>query len=68
VIVMRASQVGLLLGSILGLALVLEGFGEMLIVGLVALVGWIVARVMEGELDLSDFLGGRKGRNSPSGR
>jgi hypothetical protein len=68
VIVMRASQVGLLLGSILGLALVLEGFGEMLIVGLVALVGWIVARVMEGELDLSDFLSGRRGRNSPSGR
>jgi hypothetical protein len=66
---MRSSQVGLLLGAILGLALILEGFGEMLVVGLVALVGWIVARVMEGELDLSEFLGGgRKDRNSPSGR
>jgi hypothetical protein len=66
---MRPSQVGLLLGAILGLALILEGFGEMLVVGLVALIGWIVARVMEGELDLSEFLsGGRKDRNAPSSR
>jgi hypothetical protein len=64
---MRPSQVGLLLGAILGLALVLKDFGDMLIVGLVALVGWIVARVLEGELDLTEFLGGRN-RNRPSGR
>ncbi len=64
---MRPSQVGLLLGAILGLALVLKDFGDMLIVGLVALVGWIVARVLEGELDLTEFLGGRN-RNRQSGR
>ncbi|MDX6414082.1 MAG: hypothetical protein QOH23_1492 [Gaiellaceae bacterium] len=64
---MRPSQVGLLLGAILGLALVLKDFGDMLIVGLVALVGWIVARVLEGELDLTEFLGG-KNRNPQSGR
>ena len=64
---MRSSQVGLLLGAILGLALVLKDFGDMLVVGLVALVGWIVARVLEGELDLTEFLGGRN-RNRQSGR
>jgi hypothetical protein len=65
---MRPSQVGLLLGAILGLALVLKDFGDMLIVGLVALVGWIVARVLEGELDLTEFLGGGRNRNRQSGR
>jgi hypothetical protein len=65
---MRSSQVGLLLGAILGLALVLKDFGDMLIVGLVALVGWIVARVLEGELDLTEFLGGGRNRNPQSGR
>ena len=59
---MRSSQVGLLLGALLGLALVLEGFGEMLIVALIAAIGWVVARVAEGELDLTEFLGGRNTR------
>ena len=57
---MRSSQVGLVLGALLGLALVLEGFGEMLIVALIAAIGWIVARVAEGELDLTEYLSGRK--------
>jgi hypothetical protein len=59
---MRASQVGLLLGALLGLALVLEGFGEMLIVALIAAIGWVVARVVEGELDLTEYLSGRRTR------
>jgi hypothetical protein len=55
----------LLLGAILGLALILEGFGDMLIVALIALIGWVVARVIEGDLDLNDVLsGGRKDRNA----
>jgi hypothetical protein len=64
---MRPSQVGILLGAILGLALVLKDFGDMLIVGLVALIGWVVARVLEGDLDLTEFLGGRN-RTSQPGR
>ena len=65
---MRSSQVGLLLGAILGLALVLKNFGDMLIVALVALVGWIVARVLEGELDLTEFLGGKNRSRGADGR
>ena len=62
---MSSPQFGLLLGAILGLALILEGFGDMLIVALIALVGWIVARVIEGDLDLNDVLsGGRKDHNA----
>jgi hypothetical protein len=60
---MRSSQVGLFLGALLGLALVIEGFGDMLIVALIAFVGWVVARVVEGDLDLSDVLSaGKKNR------
>ena len=66
---MRSSQVGILVGAILGLALVLKDFGDMLVVGLVALVGWVVARVLEGDLDLTEFLGGvGRNRTSQSGR
>jgi hypothetical protein len=62
---MSSPQFGLLLGAILGLALILEGFGDMLIVALIALIGWVVARVIEGDLDLNDVLsGGRKDRNT----
>ena len=64
---MRTSQVGLILGALLGLALVIEGFGDMLVVALIAFIGWVVARVMEGELDLSEILSGRRGRGG-SGR
>ncbi|HEY3833363.1 MAG TPA: DUF2273 domain-containing protein [Acidimicrobiia bacterium] len=56
---MRPSQVGLFLGAILGLALVLESFGDMLVVALIALIGWVVARVVEGDLDLAQYIGGR---------
>lgn len=61
---MRSSQVGLIIGAILGLALVLEGFGQMLIVALVAAIGWVVARVVEGELDLSDVLSSNRDRKT----
>lgn len=53
---MRTSAVGLITGLLLGLALVLDGFGSMLIVALLGLIGWIVARVLEGELDLGQYL------------
>jgi hypothetical protein len=52
-----ASGAGLLTGLLLGLALILEGFGEMLIVALCGAIGYVVVKVLEGELDLSQFVG-----------
>jgi hypothetical protein len=49
---MRSSQVGLFLGAILGLAV----------------IGWIVARVVEGDLDLNDLLSGGRRDRPQSGR
>lgn len=45
-----------LLGAVFAFALVLEGFGEMLIVMLGALVAWGVSRFLTGELDVVGFV------------
>ena len=55
---MQTTTVGLFVGLILGLALALDGFGAMLIVAFMGVLGHLVARVIEGELDLSDYVGG----------
>ena len=53
---MRTPHVGLFLGAILGFALIVEGFGEMLIVALFAGLGWLVASVLSGTIDLGEVL------------
>jgi chromate transport protein ChrA len=53
---MERAHVGLLVGLLLGLALVLTSFGEMLIVALAALIGWVVVRVVDGDVDLGELV------------
>ena len=53
---MKPSQIGVLVGAILGLALVLEGFGEMLIVALAAAIGWLIMRVVSGDVDVGEWI------------
>ncbi len=65
---MRTSQAGLFLGAILGFALIVEGFGDMLIVALFAAIGWIVASVLGGTLDLGELLSSQRQRNAAGGR
>ncbi len=52
---MRNSTVGILLGAFLGYVLVVADFSDMLVVALFALVGWVVARVIAGDLDLAEY-------------
>ncbi len=59
---MQPSVVGLFVGLFLGLALAFEGFGAMLIVAFCGAVGYIVMKVMEGEIDLTQYLGGQNRR------
>ena len=54
---MQTTTVGLFAGLILGLALALEGFGAMIIVAFFGVLGHFIARVIEGEVDLSDYVG-----------
>lgn len=61
---MQTSMVGLFVGLLLGIVLVLEGFGEMLIVALFGALGYVAVKVIEGELDLSEYVGRSRGRRS----
>ena len=55
---MPTTTIGLFTGLLLGLALVTEGFGAMLVVAFVGAVGYLSAMVIDGDLDLSDYVGG----------
>ncbi|MDX6393181.1 MAG: hypothetical protein QOJ73_4244 [Streptosporangiaceae bacterium] len=57
---MTRTTLGTVIGLALGLALAFGSFGQMLIVALFAAIGFIVAKVLEGELDLSPYLSRRR--------
>jgi hypothetical protein len=59
---MQPSVVGLFVGLLLGLALAFEDFGAMLVVAFCGAVGYLVMKVVEGEIDLSQYLGGQNRR------
>jgi hypothetical protein len=57
---MIRTTLGVVIGLALGLALAFGSFGQMLIVALFAAIGFIVAKVLEGDLDLSPYLPRRR--------
>jgi hypothetical protein len=57
---MPASALGLITGLVSGLALVFGSFGDFLIVLLIGALGFLVGRVVDGELDLTRYLGNRR--------
>lgn len=57
---MPRSTIGIFVGLLLGLAFVLGSFGDMLIVALFALIGFVVAKVLDGDIDLSQYVSGRR--------
>ncbi|MEP7022439.1 MAG: DUF2273 domain-containing protein [Actinomycetota bacterium] len=57
---MKRTTLGILIGLALGLALAFGSFGQMLIVALFAIVGFVVAKVLDGDLDLSTYLPSRR--------
>jgi hypothetical protein len=56
---MTRITLGTIIGLALGLALAFGSFGQMLIVALFGAIGFIVAKVLEGELDLNPYLSRR---------
>lgn len=52
---MSAATVGLVAGMALGFAAFFGGFWAFLLVAFLGLVGLIVGRVLQGDLELSDF-------------
>jgi hypothetical protein len=53
---MNRPALATLTGLVLGLALVFGSFGDMLIVGLFGLIGYVIAKVLDGDLDLAGWL------------
>jgi len=57
---MPRTTLGVIIGLALGFAVVFGSFGDMLIVALFAALGYAAAKVLEGDLDLTQYLGGRR--------
>lgn len=57
---MTRTMLGTIVGLILGLALAFGTFGQMLIVALFAAIGFVIAKVLDGDIDLSPYLTGRR--------
>jgi hypothetical protein len=57
---MTRTALGIIIGLALGLAVAFGSFGQMLIVALFAIIGFVVARVLDGELDLGAYLPRRR--------
>jgi hypothetical protein len=53
---MNRTALATITGLVLGLALVFGNFGDMLIVGLFGLIGYVIAKVLDGELDVQGWL------------
>lgn len=57
---MTRTVLGTLVGLVLGLAMAFGTFGQMLIVALFAAIGFVIAKVLDGDVDLSPYLTGRR--------
>jgi hypothetical protein len=53
---MNRTALATVTGLILGLALVFGNFGDMLIVALLGAIGYGIAKVLDGELDVQGWL------------
>ena len=53
---MNRTALGTITGLILGLALVFGNFGDMLIVALLGAIGYGIAKILDGELDIAGWL------------
>ena len=53
---MTRTTLGVVTGLVLGLALAFGSFGQMLIVALFAVIGFVVAKILDGDLDLGSYL------------
>ena len=51
--------VGLFVGLLLGIAWAIGGFGGFLLTAVLGVIGYVVGKVLAGQLDLTPYLGGR---------
>jgi hypothetical protein len=59
---MNRTALATVTGLLLGLALVFGSFGEMLIVALFGAIGYVIAKILNGELDEQGWLSRSRSR------
>jgi hypothetical protein len=64
---MSQTSIGLFTGLLLGIAYVVAGFGDMLIVALFGAIGVLVMKAVQGELDILTDVLDRNRRSGSSG-
>ena len=57
---MKATTLGILIGLALGFAVAFGSFGDMLIVALFGALGFGVAKIVDGDVDVAAMLSGRR--------
>lgn len=53
---MTPTAVGLVVGALLGIATVIEGFSGFAVTALFALVGLVIGKVLQGDIDVSSYV------------
>lgn len=53
---MQTSTTALFVALILGLMLELDGFGAMVVVALIGAIGYVVGKVIQGDVDLGELI------------
>ncbi|HUK69576.1 MAG TPA: hypothetical protein VLW50_12635 [Streptosporangiaceae bacterium] len=59
---MNRTALATITGLILGLALVFGNFGDMLIVALLGAIGYGIAKILDGEMDVAGWLSRSRNR------
>jgi hypothetical protein len=59
---MNRTALATVTGLILGLALVFGSFGDMLVVALLGAIGYAIAKVLDGDLDVQGWLSRSRSR------
>lgn len=57
---MTRTTLGTVIGLVLGVAWAFGSFGQMLVVAVFAALGYAIAKIVAGELDLTPYLSGRR--------
>lgn len=63
---MQPTVTGLIAGLALGLAWTIDGFEGFLITAVLGVIGFVVGKIVAGEIDLTPYLGGRDGMSRRS--
>lgn len=61
---MTKPQFGMLVGAVLALTGIAFGFGALVLLAVALVIGWVVGRVLDGQLDLRSVGDALRGRRS----